>query len=115
MAHKGNIPWNKGKKGVQICSEETRKKMIETRSKMNYKGEHNPAWKGEKVKYRGIHMWVQRWKGKPDHCEMCGAIGGRKYQWANIDHKYRRVLEDYISTCVSCHRKYDIKLKNINK
>ena len=24
---KGRIPWNKGKKGVQICSEETRKKM----------------------------------------------------------------------------------------
>lgn len=34
------------------------------------------------------------------------------YHWANIDHKYRRLLDDYISMCVSCHRQYD---KNNNK
>lgn len=27
MAKKGNIPWNKGKQGVQICSQATRQKM----------------------------------------------------------------------------------------
>ena len=33
----GNKPWNAGKKGVQICSEETRKKMSESHKKRHTK------------------------------------------------------------------------------
>ena len=36
---KAIIPWNKGKKGVQICTEETRKKMSFAR-----KGNKHPLW-----------------------------------------------------------------------
>lgn len=73
-------------------------------------GEKNGLWKGEKVSYAGVHIWVKKWKGKPKNCEVCGAKDERRYHWANIDHKYRRVLEDYISMCASCHKKYDLKL-----
>lgn len=73
------------------------------------KGEKNYLWKGENVgySYSGLHLWVSRWKGKPSLCEFCGTITAKKYEWANIDHKYRRVLEDYIRMCTPCHRKYD--------
>lgn len=69
--------------------------------------EKAPNWAGEEVGYHGVHKWIARWKGKPKMCEMCGSTSKRKYEWANIDHKYRRVLEDYIRLCTSCHRKYD--------
>jgi len=72
-------------------------------------------WKGDKVSYTALHMWVSRWKGKPMKCEMCGAEGRKRYDWANIDHKYRRVLEDYIRLCVPCHAKYDYENNNKKK
>ena len=73
-------------------------------------GDKNGLWRGNEVSYAGLHIWVKKWKGKPKNCGVCGSEGKSKYQWANIDHKYRRVLEDYISMCPSCHKKYDIKM-----
>jgi hypothetical protein len=70
-------------------------------------GDKSYAWKGDKIGYYGLHKWVNRWKGKSNLCEVCGTTKAKKYEWANIDHKYRRVLEDYIRMCTSCHRKYD--------
>lgn len=70
------------------------------------------TWKGDKVSYSGLHQWLNRQLGKPKKCEECGTIEKRKYEWANIDHKYRRNLEDYIRMCTSCHRKYDMKNNN---
>lgn len=74
-------------------------------------GNKNGKWKGEKAKYGAIHMWVVSHKGKPLECESCGKtnLKLRQYQWANKDHKYRRVLDDYIRLCASCHQKYDIE------
>ena len=76
-------------------------------------GEKNYAWKAEKVAYNTLHNWVIYWKGNPDTCEMCGnsGFGSHQIHWANIDHKYRRVLDDYIRLCVGCHNEYDKKLK----
>lgn len=76
-------------------------------------GKNNVNWKGENVGYHGIHKWVSKWKGKPKKCELCGTEIAKKYEWANTDHKYRRVLDDYIRMCTSCHREYDFK-KNVN-
>lgn len=43
----GKIPWNKGKKGVQIVSDETRKKLsIVKRGNKNAAGSKNWRWKG---------------------------------------------------------------------
>ncbi len=73
----------------------------------------HPQWKGGEANYRSIHAWVTRWKGKSELCEGCGKDGlkGKEIHWANIDHKYRRVLEDYIRLCRSCHLNYDLTLK----
>jgi hypothetical protein len=98
---KGNIPWTKGKHHKR-----------ETKIKMG--GENQWLWKGDAVGYRGLHQWVARWKGNSDTCEICGKSGlkGHQIQWANIDHKYRRVLNDYIRVCCSCHTEYDVKNNN---
>lgn len=75
------------------------------------RGIENPNWK-EEVTYTGIHAWVKRYKGQPTTCEKCGKTGlnGKRAHWANIDHKYKRVLDDYIRMCVSCHQLYDFEM-----
>lgn len=68
-----------------------------------------PKWKGDAIGYVGIHDWVRKWKGTPDICENCGKNGlkGHQIHWANVDHKYRRILDDYIRLCVKCHFDHD--------
>lgn len=75
--------------------------------------EKSARWMGDEVGYVGIHDWVRRWKGTPMTCESCGKTGLKSQQihWANIDHKYRRVLDDYIRLCSSCHKKFDSNKK----
>ena len=113
---KGHKTWNKGKKSLPQCgyqkghptylkhhTEETKKKMG---------GDKRYNWTGDNASYGAIHKWIQLWKGRPPCCENCGKIGkknGRCWSihWANIDNKYRRVLEDYIALCAKCHSAYD--------
>lgn len=77
------------------------------------RGEDHAKWKGDGVKYRALHEWIERWKGKPKECSVCGEIKNR-VGWANIDHRYRRVLDDYIRMCPNCHAQYD-REKRIRK
>ena len=123
--HRGFIP-----KGTIKYSEEAKKKRSEhlkefyrvhgniigfqKGNKINV-GDKAYQWKGENANIGTKHRWVERWKGKPNFCEMCGTTTAKKYEWANIDHTYRRVLEDYIRMCTPCHRKYDIKFNNYPK
>jgi hypothetical protein len=96
---KGQIPWNKGAK-IQSNTGRTHFKQGQNI------GDKNHKWKGDSVGYLGIHSWVYRMKGNPKICEYCGKPAKH---WANIDHKYRRNLNDFIAMCVSCHKKYDLK------
>jgi len=75
------------------------------------------SWKGDEVGYHALHCWVLRRKGNPKFCEHCGKKGIMlkrfwSIDWANIDHKYRRVLDDYIGLCKKCHSKYDKEHNN---
>lgn len=77
-----------------------------------YKGQVNelqPNWKGDDVGYTGVHKWLFRHKGKAKFCTQCGT--DKSVQWANIDHKYSRKLDDYIEMCSSCHKKYDLYMR----
>ena len=76
-------------------------------------GEGN-RWKGDAVGYSGIHMWVRKHLGKAKECTLCHKKANEgKIEWANIDHKYKRDLNDFISLCVSCHRRYDNERRTI--
>ena len=69
--------------------------------------EAHPNWKADNVSYSALHMWVVRNRGRPQHCEHCGTTEKKMYHWANIDHCYRRNLNDYIRLCCSCHKRHD--------
>jgi len=75
-------------------------------------GKDSYNWKGEDVSYHGLHAWVSRRLGKAVCCEQCGKNDlETRYEWSNIDGRYRRNLNDYIMLCVSCHRKRDNAFK----
>ena len=112
--------WNRGKTG--IYSEETRQKMgaklkgrrrsINTEFKKGENvGSKHRLWKGERADYISIHSWVARWKGRPKLCEHCGATNKERYEWANIDNRYSRNLDDYIRLCKKCHTIFDFDKK----
>lgn len=113
-------------------SKETRQKMREAKfhnptkywlgkKRPNMVAEKNPAWKGEKVGYRALHIWIRRNFGKPFKCENPDCIYPRmgdkkrwmlqpkRFDWANKSKEYSRNKEDWFMLCVSCHKKYDLK------
>ncbi|MCH7536181.1 MAG: hypothetical protein IH948_10660 [Bacteroidetes bacterium] len=74
--------------------------------------EKHPMWRGDKVKYIGLHMWVARKLGKPDTCEHChrSNLSGRLIHWANKSGNYLRDLSDWLRLCAKCHKQYDLKI-----
>ena len=110
-ALKGKNIWSKGTR----ISLETKKKISEAnKGNKNYFygkrffGEKSPVWKGSKVKYRGLHMWVESKFGKPKICSNC-KITSAKFHWANKSGQYLRQLDDWIRLCVKCHKQYDLE------
>ena len=63
-------------------------------------------YSGDNILYSGVHKWVYRHKGKATE-KKCAFCSKPAKEWANIDHKYRRCLSDYIPLCIKCHRRYD--------
>lgn len=106
-------------RAFQVFTRETRLKMSITQKRIGNKppllyGEDNPGWKGDQVKYRSLHSWVERRLGKPQLCSNCQTNKSKRFNWANISHEYKRDLDDWIRLCGSCHIKYDrygMKLK----
>ena len=68
--------------------------------------EKHSCWKGGSVGYQGVHHWIRKHKGLASK-RKCVFCSKQAKEWANIDGKYRRRVSDYISLCVSCHRRYD--------
>ena len=140
---KGHIPWNKkppvyiycklcGKK-VQIkpariktakfcsvscgLSYNRKGKKLSEEHKLAIKrgkkiGEDCTFWKGNSAKHRAVHSWVVYYKGKASE-NKCVDCGKQARHWSNIDHKYKRDLDDYIARCYKCHFKYDRKFNNM--
>jgi hypothetical protein len=78
--------------------------------------ENHPRYKGDAIGYFGVHSWIEKVKGKPKRCEICGIEDKKKkYHWANKDGRYRRREDEWMRVCVSCHRIYDYKQQKNNK
>ena len=71
------------------------------------KGENHPGWKGDNIKYNGLHVWISSQLGKPNRCDSCGTTENKIYNWANKSGKYKRDLNDWIRLCLKCHRNKD--------
>lgn len=101
----GMTPWNKGLVGYRAGE----KHHFFGKKRPELTGANNYKFKGEKVKYRALHSWVERMLGKPHECEQCGNTGlrHRQYHWANVSRNYQRVITDWVRLCVKCHRAFD--------
>lgn len=103
-----NNPNGEFKKGhITEWTKEMRNKVSESRT-----GDKNPMWLGDCVGYTGVHQWIYKKLGRPKYCERCKRSDKKSYHWANKDHKYRRVVSDFMRLCASCHTKYDIEHNN---
>lgn len=104
LAHKGQIPWNKGRTNLPKQTKEQIKKRVD-----KMMGNMNPSWKGDSVGYGGVHSWIRNTYGKAIYCEnkTCTYKNPKRYEWANISGKYLRDRTDYIMLCKSCHCFFD--------
>jgi hypothetical protein len=69
--------------------------------------EKNPQWKGDEVKYGGLHDWVKRHLPKPEKCQTCGIK--LPHDLSNKTGIYNRELINWWWLCRSCHMKHDYK------
>lgn len=67
-------------------------------------GEDSSAWKGDDVKYHGLHRWVEKQFPKPDLCEFCKIVPPKDLSNKGI---YNRDLENWQWLCRRCHVIYD--------
>ena len=96
----GTPAWNKGLKGFRAGEKRPNARMP--------KGEENIKWAGDSVKYRALHMWVERQLGKPSECSNCSVIAyGHGMHWANKSQDYKRDVSDWLRLCAKCHVSYD--------
>lgn len=72
------------------------------------RGSNNVAWRGESASYGVKHSWIRKIKGIPVQCSVCMATGV-KIEWSNVDHRYRRIVDDYSAMCCKCHSEYHKK------
>jgi hypothetical protein len=83
----------------------------------NIRGEKHYKWKGDHVGYAGIHNWIKKIRGKrPPECQFCTKVGkmnklGWSIHWCNKSGEYKRDESDWLTLCISCHRKYDHQLR----
>lgn len=80
-----------------------------------FTGKNSAVWKGDDVKYRSLHKWVERQLGQPRFCEDCGnrELNHRQYHWANVSGNYKRIINDWRRLCVKCHKAFDSRVKSL--
>jgi len=116
----GLISWNNGLKGIHLSPQsEFKKGSIPwnfNKPFLQIRDEKHFNWKGDDVKYEGLHFWVCRRLGKAIKCEKCNTQESKKYHWHNISMTYKRDINDWMSLCSSCHKKLHIAIrKQANK
>lgn len=68
--------------------------------------ENNPNYRGDRVGYTGIHLWLRKHHEKHGVCQFCEEQ--KRTVWALISAKdYERKRENFIELCYKCHRNYD--------
>jgi len=76
-------------------------------------GDKNGKWKGDEVKYTGLHTWVKRHLPKPDLCQNCK--NRLAIDLANVTQQYKRDLLNWKWVCRKCHFLIDKKYHPIDE
>lgn len=63
--------------------------------------------------YNALHKWINSHKTKTGICMICNEK--KETVWSNIDHSYRKDLEDWKELCFQCHEIYDRNINNKNR
>lgn len=101
--HKQRI--SDAKKGISPLNLEWLHEHVKGQKRPTVLGANNVNWKGDDVSYRNLHRWVERQKGKANHCENNPFHISTRYHWANISKEYKRDLTDWMQLCPSCNLK----------
>ena len=74
-------------------------------------GEAHARWKGDEVSYGALHQRITRRRGKADHCinREQAKCTSTSFEWAHIHETDPHDVNNYVSLCASCHRRYDVK------
>ena len=110
--------FNSGRKRPDMVGDKNIAKRPEVRKKISEAAKGNTklqgrfdenanGWKGDKVKIRGLHQWVERHLGVLNKCEYCESTTAKRYDWANKSRRYLRELSDWVRLCRKCHIAYD--------
>lgn len=95
------------KRGRRSCSHK-----CGNEKRIKITGENHHLWKGDNACYGAIHLYVRRYKPKPQNCEICS----KKTDFldlANISQEYKRDLSDWEYICRKCHMNKDGRAKNM--
>jgi hypothetical protein len=105
---------NKGRRWAAEVKEKFRQAKLQNpvrywQGKVREQDSGHWGWKGDKVSYAGLHIWVRKHLGTPRKCQHCknSTLQHRQYHWANKSRQYKRELSDWVRLCVKCHKLYD--------
>jgi hypothetical protein len=70
------------------------------------RGEGNPAWKGDRVSYAALHIWMAKNYPKRGVCEQCGSRVRTQYAVRHSG-RYTRDRDDWRELCARCHADFD--------
>jgi len=96
-----------------------KERRVKIRSKSESKlAERNPIWKGDKISYGGLHLWVKARVPKPEKCVVCNER--KAIDLANISFHfnkdtYTRDLTNWRWLCRKCHMLEDGRMLNLNR
>lgn len=74
-------------------------------------GDLNPNWKGDDVKYGGLHRYMARIIPKPPLCSCCNKVP--PYDLSNINGDYTRDPKGWEWVCRRCHLIQDGRINNV--
>lgn len=65
------------------------------------------TYKTHPKEYRSAHNWVYKNSGKALYCYFDKSHKSKRFEWANLSGLYLHDMSDWLSLCVSCHKKLD--------
>lgn len=92
----------------RYCSRQCTVKGTGNLTKSNNSGSNHGNWKGDAVKYNGLHTWVRKHKPKPELCEECKLVPPLDLANKGI---YDRDFDNWEYLCRKCHMTKDGRLE----
>jgi hypothetical protein len=92
---------------IKLMGRKLPKEVVDKMRLSANRGSDNYRWLAHPTNYGTIHNRITRDFGRPMKCESCLSTKKKKYEWANIDGRYKLDRADWKRLCTSCHRQMD--------